>query len=226
MTSPGAGGRLSLSLPAAALVLGGLVLVLAVAAVPLARLAHQSLNVSTGSSPVWVTAPAAAVGFVVAWRKPGNPLGWIILVAAAVSMLTKDASYYAVADYRLHRGGLPLGWLALLAQPGAVLSLVLFGLVFLLFPDGRPPSPRWRWVLWTYAGIGLVWMAWTAVITVGAITGHHPQVDASGQLFLISGDDPAAGAVERGADRDLPAGRGVLGGVVGGPGGQLAALVG
>jgi len=164
MTSPGAGGRLSLSLPAAALVLGGLVLVLAVAAVPLARLAHQSLNVSTGSSPVWVTAPAAAVGFVVAWRKPGNPLGWIILVAAAVSMLTKDASYYAVADYRLHRGGLPLGWLALLAQPGAVLSLVLFGLVFLLFPDGRPPSRRWRWVLWLYAGMGLVrWPArWPA----------------------------------------------------------------
>ena len=47
-------------------------------------------------------------------------------------------------------------------------------------------------MLWTYAGIGLVWMAWTAVITVGAIIGHHPQVDSSGQLFLISGDDPAA----------------------------------
>ncbi len=194
MTPPSAGGRLRLGLPVAALVLGGLALVLAVAAVPLARLAHQSLNAATASVPVWVTAPGAAGGFVVAWRKPGNPLGWIFLGTAALSVLTEDAAYYAVADYRLHHGGLPLGWVALLVQPSGLLGLVLFGLVFLLFPDGLPPSPRWRWVLWAYAGIGLVWITWTATITVGAIIGHHTQVDSSGQLFLLSGDDPAAGS--------------------------------
>jgi hypothetical protein len=165
---------------AAALVLGGLVLVLAVAAVPLARLAHQSLNAATSSVPVWVEVPAAVGGFVVAWRKPGNPLGWIFLGSAAISVLSEDAAYYAVADYRLHHGGLPLGWVALLAQPSGVLGLVLLGLIFLLFPDGRPPSPRWRWVLWVYAGIGLVWITWTAVITVGAVMSHHPQVDSAG----------------------------------------------
>ena len=193
VTPPSAGGRLRLGLPVAALVLGGLVLVLAVAAVPLARLAHQSLNAATGSVPVWVEVPAAVGGFVVAWRKPGNPLGWIFLGSAAISMLSEDAAYYAVADYRLHHGGLPLGWVALLAQPSGVLGLVLLGLIFLLFPDGRPPSPRWRWVLWVYAGIGLVWITWTATITVGAVMSHHPQVDSAGQLFLVSGDDPAAG---------------------------------
>ena len=192
-TPQGAGRRARLGSTAAALVLGGLVLVLAVAAVPLARLAHQSLNASSGSTPVWVTAPAAVVGFVVAWRRPGNALGWIILVAVTFSILTKDASYYAVADYRLHHGGLPLGWVALLAQPGSVLGLVLLGLVFLLFPDGRPPSRRWRWVVWVYAGTGLVWTTWTAAISVGAIIGHHTRVDSGGQLFLLSGEDPAAG---------------------------------
>jgi len=194
VTPWGPGRRVRLGSTAAALVLGGLVLVLAVAAVPLARLAHQSLNAATSSVPVWVEVPAAVGGFVVAWRKPGNPLGWLILSASAFSMLTDDAAYYAVADYRLHHGGLPLGWVALLVQPSGLLGLVLFGSILLLFPDGRPPSPRWRWVLWTYVGIGLVWIAWTAVITVGAITGHHPQVTSSGQLFLISGDDPAAGS--------------------------------
>jgi hypothetical protein len=184
--------RLDPRLPA--LVLGGLVLILAAAAVPLARLGHQSLNASTVSTPVWVTAPGAVGSFVVAWRKPGNPLGWVFLGATALSMLTDDAAYYAAAAYRVHPGGLPLGWVALLAQPSGLLSLVLLGLVFLLFPDGRPPSPRWRWVLWAYAGIGLVWITWTTVITVGAIAGHHPQVDPDGQLFLLSGDDPAAGA--------------------------------
>jgi hypothetical protein len=193
VTPRGAAGRLRLGSPVAALVLGGLVLVLAVAAVPLARLAHQSLNAATASVPVWLTAPGAVVGFVVAWRKPGNPLGWIVLSASALSVLTEDAAYYAAADYRLHHGGLPLGWVALLVQFGSAPGLVLTGLLFLLFPDGRPPSARWRWVLWAYAGIGLVWIAGTVVITVGAIIGHHPQVDSAGQLFLLSGDDPAAG---------------------------------
>jgi len=191
--TPQGAGRLRLGPPVAALVLGGLVLVLAVAYVPLARLAHQSLNAATASVPVWVTATGAVGAFVVAWRKPGNPLGWLLLIASAASMLTDDAAYYAVADYRLHHGGLPLGWVALLAQSGSWLGLVLFGLVFLLFPDGRPPSPRWRWVLWVYAGIGLVVTVWAAVITVGAIIGHHVQVDSAGQLFLVSGSDPAAG---------------------------------
>jgi hypothetical protein len=159
-------GRLCLGSAVAALVLGGLVLVLAAAAVPLARLAHQSLNAATVSVPVWVEVPAAVGGFVVAWRKPGNPLGWIFLGLAALSMLTQDAAYYAVADYRLHHVGLPLGWVALLAQLGTAPGLVLFGLTFLLFPDGRPPSPRWRRVLWVYAGISLVWVAGTVVITV------------------------------------------------------------
>jgi hypothetical protein len=189
----GSGRRLRLGPAAAALALGGLVLVLAAADVPLARLAHQSLNAGTGSAPVWVSVPFAVVGFVLAWRKPGNPLGWIILGGAAFLALSEDASYYAVADYRLHHGGLPLGWLALLAQPGWAPAIVLLGLAFLLFPDGRPPSPRWRWALWVYAGIGLLWMAGTVVVTVGAIIGHRTQVDSGGNLLLLSGTDPAAG---------------------------------
>jgi hypothetical protein len=191
--TPQGAGRLRPGSPAAVLALGCLVLVLASAAVPLARLAHQTLNANTGSSPVWATAPLAVVGLVLAWRKPGNPLGWIIVSATVFSMLSEDASYYTVADYRLHHGGLPLGWLALLAQPGWAPTIVLAGLTFLLFPDGRPPSARWRWVLWAYAGIGLLWIAGTVVITVGAIIGHHTQVDSGGNLLLLSGTDPASG---------------------------------
>ncbi len=191
--TPQGAGRLRPGSPAVVLALGCLVLVLAFAAVPLARLAHQTLNANTGSSPVWATAPFAMVGLVLAWRKPGNPLGWIILSATVFSMLSEDASYYTVADYRLHHGGLPLGWLALLAQPGWAPTIVLAGLTFLLFPDGRPPSARWRWVLWAYAGIGLLWIAGTVVITVGAIIGHRTQVDSGGNLLLLSGTNPASG---------------------------------
>ena len=160
--------------------------------VPLARLAHQSVNSSGGSVPVWISAPFAVVGFVVAWRRPGNPLGWVLLGGAAFGMLSQDASFYTVADYRLHHGGLPLGWLALLAQPAWAPLIVLFGLAVLLFPDGRPPSMRWRWMVWIYAAVAAVWIAGTVTITAGAIAGHHIQVDSGGNLLLLSGTDPAA----------------------------------
>jgi hypothetical protein len=159
--------------PAAALVLGGVALVLMIADVPLAGLAHQSLNASGGSLPVWVSAPFAVVGFVVAWRKPGNPLGWIILGTAVFFALSEDASFYAVADYRLRHGGLPFGWVALLAQPGWAPGIALFGLAVLLFPDGRPPSPRLRWMVWVFAAVALLWIGSAVTITVGAIRGHH-----------------------------------------------------
>jgi hypothetical protein len=192
--TPGGTGRgFRLASSSAALVLGGLALALMIIDVPLARLAHQSLNTSSGSVPIWVTAPGAVVGLVVAWRRPGNPLGWIMLGAAAFGVLSEDASFYTFADYRLHHGGLPLGWVALLAQPGWAPSIVLFGLAVLLFPDGRPPSARWRWLVWVYAAIGLLWIAGTVVITVGAITGHHTQVDSGGNLLLLSGTDRAVG---------------------------------
>jgi hypothetical protein len=193
MTAEVTGRRFRLASSATALVLGGLLLALLIADVPVAHLAHQSLNESSGSVPVWVTAPFALVGFVVAWRKPRNPLGWVILAMAGFFALSEDASYYTVADYRLHHGGLPLGSVALLAQPGWAPGLVLIGLAFLLFPDGRPPSARWRWVVWVYAAVAFLWIGGAVELTLGAIIGHHIQVDSSGNLLLLSGTVRAAG---------------------------------
>ena len=178
--------RLRLASPATALIVGGLVLALAVLDVPLARLAHQSLNASGGSSPVWFSAALGVVGFVVASRTPRNPLGWILLGGAVFSSLSQDASFYAVADYRLRHGGLPLGWVAVLAQPGWAAGIVLTGLAVLLFPDGRPPSPRWRWVLWLYLAAATLYLVGVLIASVGAIAGHDIRVDASGNLLVLS----------------------------------------
>ncbi len=188
----GAGRRFRLASPATALVVGGLLLALMVADAPLAGLAHQSVNASGGSLPFWVSAGLGVVGFIVAWRKPGNPLGWVILGAAGFFALSEDASFYTVADYRLRHGGLPLGWVALLAQPGWAPGIVLLGLAVLLFPDGRPPSPRWRWVLWAYFAVGALWIAGAFAVTMGAIAGHHIGVDAGGNLRLLDNSGGAA----------------------------------
>jgi hypothetical protein len=183
--------RFRVASPATALIIGGLVLALSIAAVPLAGLARQNLNASGGSLPVWITVPLAAVGFVVAWRKPGNALGWVMLGAAAFGALSEDASFYTVADYGLRHGDLPLGWVALLAQPGWAPAIVLFGLAVLLFPDGQPPSSRLRWLVWAYAVVATLWIAGTVELTVGAIVSHHTQVDSGGNLLVLSGADPA-----------------------------------
>jgi hypothetical protein len=169
----------------AALALGALLLVAAVADVPLTRLAHQSIDASGGSFPIWISAGFGAVGFVVAWRRARNPLGWALLGLAVFGALSEDASFYNLANYRLRHGGLPLGWVALLLQPGWAPALVLLGLVFLLFPDGRPPSPRWHWVVWAFVAVGLVWIASAFALTVSAIIGHHLQVDSGGNLVAL-----------------------------------------
>ncbi len=178
--------RVRLASPATALVVGGLVLALVIADVPLARMAHQGLDADGGSSPFWFSAALGVVGFVVASRSSRNPLGWILLGAATFNVLSQDASFYVVADYRLRHGGLPLGWVAVLAQPGWAVSIVMSGLAVLLFPDGRLPSPRWRWVLWLYLAAATLYLVGVLVASVGAIAGHDIRVDASGNLLALS----------------------------------------
>jgi hypothetical protein len=161
--------RFRLTSPAACAVIGVVVLALFIAAVPLAGLAHQNLNAASGS------------------------VGWIMLGGAFFFALSEDASYYTVADYGLRHGDLPLGALALFAQPGWAPGIVLLGLLILVFPDGRLPSSRWRWLIWAYATVAALWIAGTVVITAGALIDHRTQVDSSGNLLLLSSSDPAAG---------------------------------
>jgi hypothetical protein len=176
-------GRFRLASPVTAVLLGGLVLALMAALVPLGNLAHQGLSTSGGGA---ILAPVfAIVGFVVAWRKPRNRLAWLMLGAAGFLVLSGDAGSYAVARYRLGHGGLPFGWVAVLLQPGWAPAIALFGLVVLLFPDGRLPSPRWRWALWAYLAVAGAWVAGVFYISAGAIIGHHVHVDSTGNLLLL-----------------------------------------
>ena len=201
MTGAPASGGWRLASPVTALALGGAVVVLMAAEPPLASLAHQSLLSSGGSVPLPYSVIFAMVGFVVALRKPGNPLGWLILGTAGFFALSEDASFYAVADYRLHHGSLPLGWLALITQPGWAPGIASVGLIVLLFPDGRLPSPRWRWALWPYIALALLWTAGALAFTAAAILAHRTRVDASGNLLVL--EHPAGGAAWWGAAQNL-----------------------
>ncbi len=185
----------------AALIVGGLALAATVAEVPLAGLARQSVLASGGSLPFPFTLAYGVAGGLVAWRKPGNVIGWLMLGGAAFGAAGESASFYTVADYRLHGGQLPLGWLAVLAQPGWAPSIVAIGLIVLVFPDGRLPGPRWRWFAGAYLAIGAVWLGGAYLLSVGAILGHHVRVDGGGNLLVLG--HPSGGAAWWGAAQDL-----------------------
>jgi hypothetical protein len=129
--------RLRLASSVAVPLVLGLVLALIAVSWPPASLAHA--NVSTGGLPWWVYAAFGVVGFMVAWRKPGHPLGWCLVGMIVAGVLSQDGSLYAIAGYRLRHGTLPLGWVAMLAQPGWAIVIALLGVTILIFPDaGRP----------------------------------------------------------------------------------------
>jgi signal transduction histidine kinase len=97
----------------------------------------------------------AVVGFILALRRSSNPLGWLMLVAAATFSFPGDiyASYATITRH----GDLPGAAIAVaIADPLWVPFIGCTGLLLLLFPDGHLPTPRWRWFTrLCAAGMGL-----------------------------------------------------------------------
>jgi hypothetical protein len=88
----------------------------------------------------------ATVGAVLAWKKPGNPIGWL-LSGSGLAYALGGSSQMLIHFPRTRTLGYWLGWTWLVG-----LGLCVF--VVLLFPDGRLPSRRWRPVAWA-SGAGL-----------------------------------------------------------------------
>jgi hypothetical protein len=96
-----------------------------------------------------------AVGALLALRRPDNPIGWLFLGFGVVAALDFPAEQYASHLPRLAGADIA-------AALGAHFWHPFFGLfvfAFLLFPDGRLVSPRWRPIAWvvaaTYVLLGL-----------------------------------------------------------------------
>jgi hypothetical protein len=96
------------------------------------------------------------VGVLIASRRPGNAIGWIFCAVGLALAVASAASGYA--DYGLYGDGDALPAAELAAWLSVWLNIVVLSvapcLLFLLFPDGRPPSARWRPVVWLVAAAG------------------------------------------------------------------------
>ncbi|HEX5881472.1 MAG TPA: hypothetical protein VF468_24610 [Actinomycetota bacterium] len=88
------------------------------------------------------------LGGLLAARRPANPYGWLWLAYGLGWAVVGFTNAYAIYVSASGGDGLPW-WAGSIAWTGNVVFVPLLGLttlILLLFPDGRPPSRRWRWV--------------------------------------------------------------------------------
>jgi signal transduction histidine kinase len=82
------------------------------------------------------------VGAIIAFRLPGQRIGWLFALLGLLSAL--NGLTYAYAEYGLYERELPLARVAATVWGGLELLAPLLALSLLLLPDGRLPSRRWR----------------------------------------------------------------------------------
>ena len=103
------------------------------------------------------------IGVVLATRRPKSPIGWMFLIAGFFLGLGSFTQQYALRGLIVEPGSLPLVYgVAWVANWSWAIPIGVLPLLFLLFPDGRLPSERWRWVARFDAIV-------VAALTVGAM---------------------------------------------------------
>jgi signal transduction histidine kinase len=117
-------------------------------------------------SPLWSGENVQVIGFVgmgvigllVSLRRPRNAVGWIFSALGAWIGILGFAEGYSRYALVTHPGalfgGIYVAWFYQWAWFPWLFCLLT--LPFLVFPDGRLPSRRWRPVLWASAGIAAV----------------------------------------------------------------------
>jgi hypothetical protein len=142
------------------------------------------LNYSHPGVPIWaywipntlITVGFSTVGAVIAPRlPPQNPIGWVFCAIGLLIGVTHFSAQYAIYTLLAAPSSLPVGeavaWiLTWVWIPGLGLSTFQF----LLFPDGRLPSRRWRWFAWfslLLIIVGMIWQAFAPGLVQGGDAG-------------------------------------------------------
>src|SRR5215218_11503167 len=91
----------------------------------------------------------STVGAIVASRRAENPVGWLFCLLGLAFSIGHFSSQYAIyaqlAQSDLLPAGEAMAWISSWILPPIIGLQVL---TFLLFPTGRLPGRRWRWLAW------------------------------------------------------------------------------
>src|SRR5829696_6511260 len=89
---------------------------------------------------------ATTVGALVASRRPGHPVGWLLLGFALSQTASGVISSYVAYGLVARPGALPAAHVVARYYPATgAAALALLSFVLLLTPTGSLPSARWRW---------------------------------------------------------------------------------
>lgn len=127
----------------------------------------------------------AALGLLITTRRPHNVIGWLFVISALLSGIQTVTASYAHHALTLGRpGGSEAAWITgwIWIPAVGVITLTL-----LLFPDGRLPSPVWRWAVYGLIPVTtLVTLLWAVATPDSAATLDPFAIDPLG----LSPDHP------------------------------------
>ncbi|HXZ74558.1 MAG TPA: hypothetical protein VEH31_27335, partial [Streptosporangiaceae bacterium] len=130
------------------------------------KLGDDMGNALTGTVAVTFIVAFASVGALLAWKRPANPIGWLLSVTG-LSFATADAGLLLLQFSRTRAWGHWTSWIFFIG-----VGFVVF--VLLLFPTGSLPSRRWRPVAWAAAAGMAAWALGNALAPT-LITSGPPQ---------------------------------------------------
>src|SRR5215470_5639346 len=134
-------------------------------------------NALAGIAAVTFIAAFATVGALLIWKRPANPIGWL-LSASGLSYALATTGLVLLQFPDARAWGNWLGWMFFAGAGFAVF-------VLLLFPTGSLPSRRWRPVAWA-AGIGAAtWALGNAFAPVSFASGSPSPIGMAGPAGRI-----------------------------------------
>src|SRR5436190_5433661 len=139
------------------------------------RVAHGDELTTTANSPgaavvLVVSLLWMGTGSVIVSRQPRNVAGWVFLGLGFLIIVEGLSQILVFAAFKGH-ADIPLASFWAVAGEYAVYPIVLLPLLWLLFPDGRPPSPRWRWAVRGFlVAVGIALIAY--MVTPGPLNNY------------------------------------------------------
>src|SRR5215210_463279 len=160
------------------------------------------LNLSYPDVPIydyWVDATAIAVSFstvgaIIASRRPQHPVGWLFCTIGLLAAVDHFCGEYATYAVLGRPDSLPVGEAA--AWVRSWIWSVTGGLgvfLLLLFPDGRLPGARWRYLAWLNGSVAVVG-AVALAFSPGPIDGLAPirnplgvgSLGSAGMVYVVN----------------------------------------